>query len=282
MDHSGLRPSGGDPVVEAKRLLRLSGPPRGFFFDFDGVLAPIGEDPEAVQPPPAVLTVLRRLARLADRVAIVSARPVSFLSERLPEVPGVALFGLYGLEAKHADGELVTDPAAEGWAAVVGELTERARAELPPPTRVEYKRLSVALHYRKAPELRAVVEEWAARVAAQTGLRPQHGRMVVELMPPVARHKGTVVDEETEGLRSAWYFGDDVSDLDGFAALQRRAAQVPGFQGVRIAVTNPETGDPLRDVADLVLDSPQAVPELLSTLVTELEMSSATGPGAVP
>jgi trehalose 6-phosphate phosphatase len=271
MDQSGLSPACGDPVAEAKRLLRLGNPPRGFFFDFDGVLATITEDPEAVEPVPEVLPVLRRLAQVVERVAIVSARSVSFLGARLPDLRGVDLFGLYGLESRLGDGELVTDPAAEQWSAAVGETSERARTELPPQLRVEHKRLSVALHYRPAPHLRSTVEAWAERVAAETGLRQQHGRMVVELMPPVDRNKGTVVDEETDGLASAWYFGDDVSDLAGFAALQRRAEEVPGFFGVRVAVMNPETGQPLRDAADLVVDSPRTVPELLSALVGELE-----------
>jgi trehalose 6-phosphate phosphatase len=269
----------GDPLAEAKRLLRLGDPPRGFFFDFDGVLAPIAEDPEAVQPDPGVVTVLRRLAPLIERVAIVSARPVAFLAARLREVPGVDLFGLYGLESRLADGQVVTDPAAEPWTDVVREVSELARRELPAPTRVEYKRLSVALHYRQAPHLREAVDGWADRVAAEKGLRPQHGRMVVELMPPVDRDKGNVVDEEIDGLRSAWYFGDDVSDLHGFEALQRRAAEGDGFVGVRIAVTNPETGDPLREAADLVIDSPQAVPGFLSALAMELESSSTAGHG---
>jgi trehalose 6-phosphate phosphatase len=210
-------------------------------------------------------------------VAIVSARPVSFLSARLPELPGVDLFGLYGLESKLGDGELVTDPAAEAWTDAVDATSERARAELPAPVRIEYKRLSVALHYRQDPRLRPVVEQWADRAAAETGLRPQSGRMVVELMPPVTRNKGTVVDEESDGLASAWYFGDDVSDLAGFAALRRRGEEAPPFFGVCVAVTNPETGERLREAADLVLEAPHTVPELLSALASELEAARADG-----
>ena len=52
------------------------------FFDFDGTLAPVDDDPDAVQPVPAVMAALEALAGLVGRVAIVSARPVSFLRER--------------------------------------------------------------------------------------------------------------------------------------------------------------------------------------------------------
>ena len=54
-------------------------------------------------------------------------------------------------------------------------------------------------------------------------------------------------------------------------ALGRRTATVPGFFGVCVAVINPETGAPLAEAADVVLDSPDVVPGFLAMLVTELE-----------
>ena len=50
-------------------------------------------------------------ARAVARVAIVSARPVSFLRPRFETLSHVDLYGLYGLEVWH-DGEVVTEPAA--------------------------------------------------------------------------------------------------------------------------------------------------------------------------
>jgi trehalose 6-phosphate phosphatase len=258
-------------LPEAKRLVRSGRAPRGFYFDFDGVLAPIQEDPESSKVDPEMLTALRRLGRVVDRVAVVSARPVSFLASRLGDIPNVGLFGLYGLETLGRAGNVVTDPAAERWVPVVHALNDRAKAELPPQALVEYKRLSLALHYRRAPELQTVVDEWADAVAGETGLRPQRGRMVVELMPPVGRNKGTVITEETASLASAWYFGDDVSDLAGFEALSRRAKNHPGFTGVRVAVSNPETGAALREAADFVLESTKELLDLLAVLTEELE-----------
>ena len=89
-----------------------------FFFDFDGVLAPVADDPEAVQPVPAVMGVLESLAAVVARVAIVSARPVSFLRERFAVLEHVDLYGLYGLEVLH-EGEIVTEPAALPCRAVI-------------------------------------------------------------------------------------------------------------------------------------------------------------------
>src|SRR5262245_14429231 len=238
----------------------------GLLLDFDGTLAPIEPDPAAVQPTPGVLEPLARLAGAVRRLAVVSARPADFLRSRLAPVEGARLFGLYGLETIDADGRVRVDPTALPWVPVVREVMERARHELPPDVLVEDKRLSVALHYRRAPERRAAVEAWARREAERRGLRPVVGRMVVELRPPVDRGKGDVVREEVGDLACAWYFGDDVSDLEAFAALARRSAAGDGFTAIRVAVANPETGGPLAAAADLVIDSPAALPPLLTRI----------------
>jgi trehalose 6-phosphate phosphatase len=85
-----------------------------FFFDFDGVLSPVTDDPDASQPISAIPGVLERLAAAVRRVAIVSARPVSFLRSRFASLERVDLYGLYGLEVWH-NGEVVTEPAALPW-----------------------------------------------------------------------------------------------------------------------------------------------------------------------
>ena len=136
----------------------------GFFFDFDGTLAPIQDDPDTVEPVAGVLDALTELGRRVHEVAIVSARPVDFLRSRFGGLPEVSLFGLYGLEVSRHGGVVETDPTALPFVEVMAELADRARAELPAGTLVEYKRLSVSLHYRTAPELRDQVEQWVASV----------------------------------------------------------------------------------------------------------------------
>lgn len=271
VDSFGTLPdmSGSEELQDAIALLHRSRPPVGFFFDFDGVLAPIQDDPDASAPVPETLAGLYRLAELTGRVSIVSARPVSFLSRHIDPRRRVTLFGLYGLERCDPDGEPATDADALRWAPHVRDLVARARAELPAGARVEDKGLSLALHYREAPQLRAEVEQWARQVATGSGLQLIVGRMVVELRPP-GHDKGSIVAEQVGPLRSAWYFGDDVSDLEAFRALDARAAADPAFVGVRVAVANPETGAPLRAAADLAVASPAALATLLAVLGGEL------------
>lgn len=235
-----------------------------FFFDFDGVLSPVTDDPDASQPVPAVPGVLEQLAAAVRRVAIVSARPVSFLRSRFASLERVDLYGLYGLEVWH-EGAVVTEPAALPWVPAMADLAERARAELPPATLVEFKRLSVALHYRTAPQLAPTVEQWGHEQAERLGLKIQGGRMVVELKPPVDQDKGMVITEGVRNASCAWYFGDDMSDIKAFDALRAREAVDPGFFGMAVAVANPETGAEVSSAADLTLESPDAVAEFLTT-----------------
>jgi trehalose 6-phosphate phosphatase len=249
--------------AEAWRFTAERAPETTFFFDFDGVLSPVTDDPDASQPVPSVLGVLEDLAARVRRVAIVSARPVSFLRSRFESLSHVDLYGLYGLEVWH-DGEVVTEPAALPWVPAMADLAERATTELPGSVLVEFKRLSVALHYRTAQQLADTVERWAHEQAERRGLKVQGGRMVIELKPPVDQDKGMVISESVLDAGCAWYFGDDMSDIKAFDALRAREAVDAHFFGMCVAVANPETGAEVSSAADLTLDSPEAVAEFLT------------------
>jgi len=257
------RPSHPPTTADAWRFTAERAKDTTFFFDFDGVLSPVTDDPDASQPEPSVLGVLDELSGVVGRVAIVSARPVSFLRSRFEPLTRADLYGLYGLEVWH-EGEVVTEPAALPWVPAMADLAERARAELPGATLIEYKRLSVALHYRTAPQLAGEVEQWAHEQAERLGLRTQRGRMVAELKPPVDQDKGMVISEGVKTAGCAWYFGDDMSDIKAFDALRAREAVDPEFFGMCVAVANPETGAEVSSAADLTLESPAAVAAFLT------------------
>jgi trehalose 6-phosphate phosphatase len=240
------------------------------FFDFDGTLAPVGDDPAAVRPAPQALAAITVLANLVQRVSIVSARPVEFLRDQFATLNNIDLYGLYGLEHRHGSTETVTEAAALPWIPTMSAIAEQARAELPEGAMVEYKRLSVALHYRTAPELASTVETWGRNRADDLGLRVQVGRMVLELKPPVDRDKGMVIGEAVHSARCAWYFGDDVSDIRAFAALRAREESDPDFFGICVAVANPETGHEVSNAADLTIESPDALGEFLTEAARKL------------
>jgi trehalose 6-phosphate phosphatase len=238
----------------------------GFFFDYDGTIAPIMRDPGAVLPVAGVLECLQTLTKLVGSVAIVSARPAAYLCDRFSPAPDVRLFGLYGLQTV-IDGRVRTEAGAEPWAPVMRALAEDAARELPGEVLVEDKSLMVALHYRSAPALRTAVERWSSNQAARLGLVEQFGRMVVELKPPLRSDKGTLMAREIAPLSRAWYFGDDLSDARAFDVLRGRERRDPEFMGVTVAVANGETGDELARQADFTLGSPDDTTVMLNHVI---------------
>jgi trehalose 6-phosphate phosphatase len=237
----------------------------GLFLDFDGTLAPIVEDPESSALPPALAPVLRDLAGDLAVVAVVSGRPAAFLGQRV-EIDAVRRLGLYGLE-EWRDGGSVARPEAAGWQPQVDRAREVLEGVLGgiAGIHIEDKGLSVAVHWRNAPDRDAAeqaVADAVARLAADTGLAEEPGKLVAELRPPVDWDKGAAVRAVSEdaALRAVAYLGDDLGDLTAFAAVREQG-------GLAVAVDHgAETPEEVRRAADLVLDGTDAVAEVLVAL----------------
>jgi trehalose 6-phosphate phosphatase len=235
------------------------------FLDYDGTLAPIVDDPAGARPVPGVPELLARLGARLDVAAVVSGRPLAYLEGALGRPPGVRLAGLYGMEEVGPDGVLRCDPAAEGWRGSVQEATDALVRAAPPGVEVEPKGLAVTVHWRRAPE----AEEWAraaaASAAARTGLRAQLGRMSVELRPPVAADKGTVVARLGARHAVVGCFGDDVGDIPAFEAVA--ALGRAGATTVTVVVADAEGPPELLEMADFSVAGPHAAVALLEVIV---------------
>jgi trehalose 6-phosphate phosphatase len=91
---------------------------------------------------------------------------------------------------------------------------------------------------------------------------------VVEFVPPDRPLKGGAVERlvgEHE-LEAVLYAGDDHADLDAFAALDRLSASEDVRATVRVAVRGPETPPAMVEAADVVVDGPEGLVDLLRTL----------------
>jgi trehalose 6-phosphate phosphatase len=234
--------------VDALARLRAEPERAAILLDVDGTLAPIVARPEDAAVPDDTRAVLRSLVDRYGLVGAITGRP-SEEASRLVDVPGIEVAGKHGLELEEID---------EVW-------HERMLALAPAvPYRFEDKGVSVSFHYREAEDqeaARAELETVAAQAEA-LGLKARFGRKVLELLPPVDAHKGTAVLRmlELAGLSRALYAGDDTTDLDGFAALD-------GLEfGVRVAVDSPEAPPELSARADVVVDNPAGLVELLRML----------------
>jgi trehalose 6-phosphate phosphatase len=235
------------------------------FLDFDGTLAPIVDVPEEARPLPGVAAAVGRLAQRFARVAVVSGRPVAFLLEQLGEAAGAAqLVGLYGLERTTPGRPVVVDPDASRWQASVDAVAAAADSAAPHGLLVERKGLSVTLHFRQAPHLAGWAAAFAAEQEATTGLVAQSGKRSWELRPPVLTDKGTVVEELAAGLQAVCFVGDDTGDVPAFGVLARlRAGAV---DTLAVAVGGPETPPEVLAAADLVVEGPAGVLQLVDAL----------------
>ena len=216
--------------------------------DVDGTLAPIVANPEDARVPDATRAELVRLAARYPLVACVSGRPAE-VARAIVGIPELTYVGEHGLELH---------PDAPKWAPRIRTFAERAGWP------AEEKPIAAAFHYRTAPdteEARRVLSR-VAEAAVAEGFRARWGRLVLEVLPPLEATKGTAVQYllGQHGLRRALYAGDDTTDLDGFAALD-------GLElAVRVAVATPESPPALREQADVVVDSPEALAGLLTQL----------------
>jgi trehalose 6-phosphate phosphatase len=226
--------------------------------DFDGTLSEIVARPEHARPVDGAREVLIELAGRFRTVAIVTGRRSEEVAALL-DAPHVTYVGLYGLQ----DGanELVT--------AIVPRV-QTATAEIPEAW-VEDKGVSVAVHYRQAPDPVSARGELLVAlqpVATEAGLELIEGKMVLELVPPDRPLKGGAVERlaREHGLHAVLYAGDDHADLDAFDALDRLIGSGDVRAAVRVAVRGPETPPALVDAADVVAEGPAELVELLRTI----------------
>jgi trehalose 6-phosphate phosphatase len=179
-------------------------------FDFDGTLAPLAVDPNAVR--------LRRRTRrlfglLAERYpcAVISGRARSDVLARLGGIPVTAVVGHHGLEPNRNTSRLWR--VVRRWIPVLHD-----RLDGLPGVVIEDKGLSVAVHYRNASQKRRTRNGVVAAAAALgTGVRIVPGRLAVDLVPDVASHKGIALRQlRARVADTALYVGDDASDEDVF------------------------------------------------------------------
>ena len=195
-----------------------------FFFDFDGTLADIVDDPWEARLKPAVRDCLAALHEAAGgALAIVSGRPIASLDEQLHPLH-LPLAGVHGQERRAADGNM---QRAEIDQNLMAATTARVEAFVSEHSGLvaERKPGSVALHYRRRPELadqcRALAEEL---VGARPGLKLLHGKMVFELKMGANTKADAIaafMGEAPFAGRRPVFAGDDLTDEDGFRELVR-------------------------------------------------------------
>lgn len=199
-------------------------PADALFLDFDGTLVEIAAAPDQIvldSEVPALLDAAA--ARLGGALAVVSGRGLDELARLVAPFAG-ALAGGHGNERRTREGTVhrpAPDPALPRIRAVL-----RNFAAGRPGVLFEDKGLSLALHFRAVPAAaeacQAVAQQAASLAAPRLTVMP--GKMVVEVLPRAAA-KGAAVEAFLAtppfvGRRPV-FVGDDVTDEDGFALVNR-------------------------------------------------------------
>jgi trehalose 6-phosphate phosphatase len=195
------------------------------FLDFDGTLVAIAPRPGMVNLTPAARRILRRLARHPNvTLVVVSGRRRAELLHFIG-IPGIRYFGLYGWESS----------AKSSLPPRVRRELHRARVRLQrhflrayPSVWIENKRNTFSVHLLGTParlqpqirsELRAHLKSFRKSLRCAENLRD------MEVLPRSMPGKGIAVRRflAQPEFRNAFpfYFGDDLSDEPGFAAVRR-------------------------------------------------------------
>ncbi len=265
--------SGLDPALR-EALTTFAGHPSVLYgTDFDGVLAPLVQDPTTSAPLPGSVDALRGLATLpGTTVALVSGRDLDTLRRLsgVSEDEPVVLVGSHGAQPS------IDLPTGQAWDEAAAERLARVTRVLQavsvehPGTHVERKAAGAALHTRGMPPCDAERAEQAALSAAES-MPEVHviaGKNVVEIgvldtskglaMTALAGHVGAEV---------ACYLGDDVTDETAFEVLPRADGHVC------VKVGEGPTAAPYR-----VADPDAALDVLLTALEVRRAATSARQP----
>jgi len=194
-----------------------------FFLDLDGTLLEIEDTPDAVGIDPDEKRLLERLvAGAGGAVAVISGRALARIDQILAPLvlPAAGQHGAErrdakGLRHRHRFPANVLRPVAVGIRSFAAQHQGLV---------FEDKGASVALHYRKAPQLARAAQAAVRDAAGPLGeaVEVQDGKMVVELKP-AGCDKGKAIaqfmQEAPFAGREPVFIGDDVTDEYGFRVV---------------------------------------------------------------
>lgn len=199
----------------------LPTPRHALFLDFDGTLADIADQPQAVQVRPQVLHTLPTLhAALGGALAIITGRTLADIDRFLSplRLPVACEHGAqYRLNAG-----IRSDAPVLDWEPVFSALHPLLKHH--PQLLLEAKSAGLALHYRQAPHLEALCRQTLQdALPAVPGAELLQGKCVLEIKtagPTKGRAIARFMQAAPFAGRSPLFVGDDVTDEAGFAAVQ--------------------------------------------------------------
>lgn len=242
---------------------RIEGRKIVVFLDYDGTLTPIVDDPEKAFLPNSMQDVLKRVAE-SFPLAVISGRDLPDIRE-LVGMEEIYYAGSHGFDIAGPEGMRTQHQKGTDYLPSLNDAEKELKEKVKPISgaKIERKRFSIAVHYRKVREeevasVKKIVKEVAKR---HSDLRQSEGKKVLELQPGIDWHKGKAVLWLLDklGLNKTdvvpFYLGDDVTDEDAFKTLRDR--------GIGIVVMD----KPRPTAAQYRLNDPDEVEQFLARLV---------------
>ena len=226
-----------------------------FFFDYDGTLTPIVQQPDLAKISLEMKEIIRQLS-LKHKLAIVSGRGRRNL-QTLVDIPRIFYAGDHGLDIIGPDISMI-HPKIKKFLPLIQNISKSLDKSLThiPGVIIEKKKTSVAIHYRQVskedlPGLKLPLNKILKE--NRENIRLLKGKKVVEFLPNIEWNKGKAVLWILNALRLDWsnskifYLGDDTTDEDAFRILRTRGISILIAEKAKISA------------ADFRLSSPEEV-----------------------
>lgn len=261
------------PLTRALDLARsaLGQRPAGLLTDFDGTLSPIVADPGSARLADGAGAALEALVGRLAVVAVVTGRaPVD--ARRMTGVPGLLVAGNHGTEWLEPGAETpVTSPDAVRVRHLLAGVLDRVPSI--DGVTVEDKGISATVHYRNVTDPAGASDRLLRALGSMPeGLELRRGRMSLELRPVGLGDKGAATRAiiERHGLRGVVVMGDDITDLDMFAAVEELRSE-GRLRGAVIGVGGADAEIPPEVIAasDVVLPQVDDAARFLQALAAE-------------
>lgn len=194
------------------------------FLDIDGTLAELASVPEAVRVDQELVRSLPRIMHdLGGALALVTGRAITSADRLFPGLT-LPMAGQHGCERRDAAGSIHLHAPHRKTQARLRKLLRRL-ARRHPQLLLEDKGPALALHYRAEPDLAPQLYRAVRRSLRDAdGYSLQPGKLLIEVKPHDF-DKGTAISDfmaETPFAgRLPVFVGDDLTDEDGFATVER-------------------------------------------------------------
>jgi trehalose 6-phosphate phosphatase len=262
-------------VLRALAVLRRH--PSGLVTDIDGTVSEMAPAPDLAVIDRGALKSLELMALQLAIVGVVTGRAAAD-ALRLTGLPDFLHIGNHGYEQVHGVRQSFA-PGVEPYLSGISEAAEAVRSaqrvdrDLTGAV-IENKRFTASFHYRLCPDpdqaeatIRAIVQP----IALAANLKMSGGKMVIELRPPLSVNKGSAISDLIfeNGLKGLIFFGDDITDIDGFVAVRSYDRSLD-FTGLAVAIVTPDSSPLVAESADLSLHGVRECAEVLRRLAAFL------------